>query len=235
MTNDELSNEFDVKVRSYTSQDSFGTEINPVNFDEYEKSVFLTEAQEQVVRELYAGVNGFESTEQVRRYLSNLIKSEVLEVEKYANGVSPMSRKVILPNEVMFITYESAIINNNTSCMTDKQVEVIPVTQDEYHRISQNPFRMPNTRKVLRLDLGVNSVELVSQYPITKYYVRYLERPEPIILADISDEVNNVFFTHNNKEIKTKTECKLNPDLHRMILDLAVQNALKSIGQGKSN
>lgn len=236
MTNEEFSNEFDVLVRSNTAQESFGTENNPVNFDEYEKSVFLTQAQEQVVRELYSGINGFESTEQVRRYLSNLIESAEVNTEPYTKGISLGSVKAVLPPELMFITYEAAkIYEVNNACITDKLVEVIPVTQDEYHRISQNPFRMPNTRKVLRLDIGVNMIELISTYNVTKYYVRYLKRPEPIILTDIGDGINGVHFSYNNKEISTKNECKLNPDIHRMILEVAVANALKSIGQGKSN
>lgn len=237
MTTEEFSNEFDVLVNSNAVPESFGTDLNPLNFDEYEKSLFLTQAQEQIVRELYSGISGFESTEQVRRYLADLINSTTVDVESYTKGVSPVSKKALLPPEVMFITYEAAYITDtNNACLNNKMVEVVPVTQDEYHRVSQNPFRMPNTRKVLRLDLGVNIVELVSAYPITKYYVRYLRRPKPIILADISDEVNGISFSYNNEVYKTKTECELNPDIHRMILDVAVANAIKSRSQGsKSN
>ena len=92
---------------------------------------------------------------------------------------------------------------------------------------------MPNTRKVLRLDLGVNSVELVSKYDIDRYYVRYLERPKPIVLADFSGENEDISF--NGSLYRTKTECELNPDIHRMILEVAVANAIKSRSQGKSN
>lgn len=233
MNCEEFSNEFDVLINSGSLPESFGMQISPYVFDEYEKSVFLTQAQEQVVRELYSGANGFESTEQIRRYLGSLIENYSTDVENY-KGVSPVSKAAFLPEDLMFITYESAVINGVGTCLQDKIIEVVPVTQDEYHRLSQNPFRMPNTRKALRLDLGVNRVELVSQYPIVIYNLRYLRRPRPIVLADI-DEDNNVCFTYGNEEIKTKTECELNPDIHRMILEVAVANALKSRSQGKSN
>lgn len=95
------------------------------------------------------------------------------------------------------------------------------MTQDEYHRIKGNPFRRPNSRKALRLDVDNTMVELISEEDIRSYLVRYLSRPEPIILLDLPDElsINNV---------KTQTECKLNPGIHRMILEVAVNAALRS-------
>ena len=64
-------------------------------------------------------------------------------------------------------------------------------------------------------------VELISDEDIRGYLVRYMSKPEPIILTDLPEElsINNV---------KTKTECKLNPGIHRMILDLAVNLAIRS-------
>lgn len=100
-------------------------------------------------------------------------------------------------------------------------MQVIPTTQDEYHRIKGNPFRGPNSRRVLRLDVNESMVELISKQDIRSYLVRYLSRPTPIILLDLPDglSINN---------IKTETECKLNPGIHRMILEVAVNLAIKS-------
>lgn len=229
MTLEEFSNEFDVLANSYANSDPSDVR----NFDEYEKSVFLSQAQESVVRELYASMPGFEDTEQVRRYLAPLVTSAEVGTVSYPMGVSPNSKRALLPDDLMFITYESARITGGTSCLTDVMVEVIPVSQDEFHRIRQNPFRQPNARKVLRLDLNVNEVELVSMYNVTKYYVRYLRRPQPIILVDLPDGLSisgGILTTYN-----TRTKCELNPDLHRMILDVAVANALKSRGVGNTS
>lgn len=71
MTTEEFSNEFDVLLNSYSS--------GGVEFNEYEKSIFLTKAQEDLLVELYNGKNpfreSFEETEEIRRYLSNLVKT----------------------------------------------------------------------------------------------------------------------------------------------------------------
>ena len=66
-------------------------------------------------------------------------------------------------------------------------------------------------------------VELISDEDIRSYLVRYMSRPEPIILIDLPDGLSI-----NGDENKYKTECKLNPGLHRTILEIAVNMAIKS-------
>lgn len=135
--------------------------------------------------------------------------------------MSDKSVFAVLPDDLWFITYESVTLNGDTPCVDGKEIQVIPTTQDEYHRIKGNPFRKPNSRKALRLDVDESMVELIAEEDIRSYLVRYLSRPEPIILVDLPDElsINNV---------KTKTECKLNPGIHRMILEVAVNLAIRS-------
>ena len=224
MTTEEFSNGFDVLINSYSSSEPFGFSQNPLGFDEYEKSVFLTKAQEEIAEGLYTGKilgDSFEDTEQLRRYLAHLVKTAILPCRVAPNGLSDKSVFAVLPDDVWFITYESVTLNGNSPCINGKEVQVIPTTQDEYHRIKGNPFRKPNSRKVLRLDVDESMVELISEEDIRSYLVRYLSRPEPIILVDLPDElsINNV---------KTKTECKLNPGIHRMILEVAVNLAIRS-------
>ena len=80
MTTEEFSNEFDTILQSYSVKNELGLQ-NPIAFDEYEKSVFLTKAQEQIIITLYNGKNSsnesLEKTEELRRYLSNIIKTEI--------------------------------------------------------------------------------------------------------------------------------------------------------------
>ena len=80
MTTEEFSNEFDIILQSYSVKNEFSQQ-NPIAFDEYEKSVFLTKAQEQIIITLYNGKNSsnesLEKTEELRRYLSNIIKTEI--------------------------------------------------------------------------------------------------------------------------------------------------------------
>lgn len=224
MTAEEFSNGFDVLINSYSSSEPVGFSQSPLSFDEYEKSVFLTKAQEEIAEGLYTGKalgDSFEDTEQLRRYLAHLVKTVILPCRVAPNGLSDKSVFAVLPDDVWFITYESVTLDSDSPCINGKEIQVVPVTQDEYHRIKGNPFRKPNSRKALRLDVDESMVELISEESIRNYLVRYLSRPEPIILLDLPDglSINNV---------KTKTECKLNPGIHRMILEVAVTLAIRS-------
>ena len=218
MTTEEFSNGFDVLINSYSGLG------DSLNFDEYEKSVFLTKAQEEIVEGLYTGKilgDSFEDTEQLRRYLAHLVKTVVLPCRPAPTRLSDKSVFAVLPDDLWFITYESVTLNGDTPCVDGKEIQVIPTTQDEYHRIKGNPFRKPNSRKALRLDVDKSMVELIAEEDIRSYLVRYLSRPEPIILVDLPDELSI-------NKVKTKTECKLNPGIHRMILEVAVNLAIRS-------
>lgn len=229
MTIEEFSNEFDTLLNSYATINQFGKVENPatIELDEYEKSVFLTKAQEETVIDLYSGKNplgdSFEKTEEVRRYLSDLIKTYTTTEKKVGyTGLSKTSIFFELPEDLWFITYESAgLEDSRLGCMNGEEISVIPVTQDDYFRIAKNPFRGANKRRALRLDIGNGIVEIVSEYNIGRYLVRYVARPEPIVLTDLPDNLSI-------NEVSTKTECKLNPVIHRAILEKAVQLALIS-------
>ena len=82
MTNEEFSNEFDTLVSSNSRITSFGIASDILSFDEYEKSIFLTEAQESIVVSLYDGTftgESFEKTEKLRRFLNELVKNYSIE------------------------------------------------------------------------------------------------------------------------------------------------------------
>lgn len=225
MTTEEFSNAFDTLLNSYNSNPIYGAEVkSDIVIDEYEKSLFLTKAQEEIVIELYTGKNvfneGFEKTEEIRRYLSELINTAVITEKQNNIGLSDKSVFFKLPSDVMFITNESVKLEDTNLKCNIENVAVIPVRQDDYHSIINNPFRGPNSKRVLRLDIKNNIVELLSKYNISQYIVRYLAKPTPIILTDLDD------ITIDNKN--TITECGLNPALHRSILERAVRLALIS-------
>jgi hypothetical protein len=71
MTNKEFSNEFDILYNSISSN------LAP-SLNEYEKSVLLTRAQEELIKELVTGNNqlgkAFDKDEEVRNYLHSLIR-----------------------------------------------------------------------------------------------------------------------------------------------------------------
>lgn len=226
MNTKEFSSEFDVLINAYSSNSNLN-----VNLDEYEKSVCLTLAQEEIVRGLYNGNlsnNSLEETEELRRGLEGLIKTDQpTKLEDNINqSLSKDSTLYKLKDDVWFITYESAELSKGAYCENNSLVQVIPMKQDEWHRSKNNPFKMPNRRKVIRLDYGNNIVELVSAYPIQNYKIRYISKPSPIILDNLED------LTIDGEHLKT--ECILDSSLHRLILEGAVQIAIKRASSSTS-
>ena len=232
MTLEEFSNGFDTLVNSYKRFKNFDKQemLDSIEFDEYEKSFYLTKAQEEVAINFYNGKNpygdSFESTEEMRRYLESLVKTKVYSTEEQLSGVGVSDNSVFykLPEDIAFITMEQIIYNDESlGCYNGSDATVYPVTQDEYSRIKNNPFRGPTKYKAIRLDAGDNIVELISKFEIGSYLVRYLSRPKPIILEDLPDDLTIEGETN-------KSECELNPILHDTILERAVQIALQAKG-----
>lgn len=225
MTTTEFSQTFDTLIAAYNDSNLKESDIM-LAFDEYEKSVFLTKAQDDIIISFYTGNNsyneGFENTEELRRYLSSLIYTDELEEvqDSTVKKVTNKSHIYKLNNDVWFITYEAIKVTSEDPCLNGLFVEVIPTTQDDIHRVLKNPFKGPSERRALRLDLADNSVEIISSLE-GKYIVRYLKEPEPIIV----DTLNESLDIRGKHEI---TECKLHKALHRVILDQAVKLAIQS-------
>lgn len=221
MTTQEFSNGFDTQIAAYNARIQFGEQASGLSFDEFEKSWFLTRAQEQLIIAYYNGSMSasFEETEELRRYLNNLIETAFpQQINVDAIPVSENSKFYKLPSNLLFITFESIQLETE-DCLNGSYINVIPVTQDDYFRISRNPFRQSNSRKALRLDISNDIVEIVSKFDGV-YSIRYIKRPKPIILAELED------ITIDD-EYKV-TECELNKALHHRILDNAVAMAIAS-------
>lgn len=225
MTLQEFSNEFDIGFQTLLSQQDSGIQ-NPLAFDEYEKSMFLTKAQENIVLELYSGRQtgiSFEKTEESRRYLSNLVKTETISgITKANNGITQnYSYLCTVPKDLWFITYESATLEDELLKCKINTASVIPTKQDYIYTILNNPFRGPSNIRVLRLDIENNQVELISKYKIKNYTIRYIAKPSPIILIDLPQDLS---IDGKYEE----SECQLHPALHRRILDEAIRLAVLS-------
>lgn len=228
MTTQEFSNQFDVLLNSYTSIGQFGKEdIVPFKLDEYEKSVFLTDAQEQIVLEVYSGRNldhkAFEQTEEYREYISSLVKTVILTqpIDGIESKIDDKSTFYQLPNDVLFITYESVTITDDSECLNQSTLVVKPITQDQYFYTIRNPFKRPSANKALRLDYSQSIKEIICKYPITAYFVKYLSKPSPIVLTNLGEDINI-------DGINVETPCMLNSALHRTILERAVKLALNA-------
>ena len=217
----EFSNSFDTLLQPYIAKESF-SEQNNLAFDEYEKSIFLTKAQEQIVLELYQEL---EQSEEVRKYLSNLIKTDnyvpIGEQDETLINSNFKSYKVEISNDILFMIYEQCTLSDENNCINNKIVSVVPTIHDDLDKVLKNPFKSPNSRKVIRLDFD-NKIELISKYNISNYKVRYLKKPNPIILVALEDNLSI-----NNGDTKVSNG-ETNPILHERIVQRAVQLAVQS-------
>lgn len=215
----ELSNLFDTLLQPSIVKDNFG-EQNTLAFDEYEKSIFLTKAQEQIVLELYQEL---EQSEENRKYLSNLIKTgnyvPIGEQNDTLINNTFKSYKVEIEDSVLFMIYEQCTLSDENNCINGRIVSVVPTIHDDLDKVLKNPFKSPNNRKVIRLDFD-NKIELISKYNISNYKVRYLKKPNPIILVKLDD------LNIDKKQEVSNGET--NPILHERIVQRAVQLAVQS-------
>lgn len=243
MTLDDFSTGFDTLLNSYATTASFGRAESPISIelDEFEKSQFLTYAQKDYALGIYTGKNtygeSFEQTEEIRRYLAPLVtEAELNPITNNTGNPIGMdgsnSYFFSLPDgtgakpAVWFITYESVTITDS-ECSSHTSLEVTPAKQDEYSKLKKNPFRGANNRRALRLDLNDDVIEIVSKYPVTKYYIRYLKKLKPIVLINLGTE-NSI------EGVNVATECELPDSVHRKILEIAVQKAIQSRGLNSS-
>lgn len=223
----EFSAEFDILYNNISSNIAPG-------LTEYEKSVFLTQAQEQLVIEIYSGQykgEPFENSEEVREYLKSLIQTETLENltevrSEFPDTYTHYTVKLDAQN-FWFVILESVIFSGEEPCTNGKRVIVQPITYDGYWSIMRNPFRGPNRNRVLRLNISGDTVELISDHDheIGKYTFSFLKKPSPIILEDIEGGTID--------GSSTATGCKLPKVLHRTILVRAVNLAKSAWGQSQ--
>ena len=152
MTVTEFSNEFDVLIDSYRRFKDFDNKENldSLDFNEYEKSIFLTRAQEDIVTSFYNGLNytqeSFENSEEIRRSLDALVKT-VKTSTFITNSNSTLSVNSVLTTlplnaDVWYIVYESVDLeDSNLKCNSIHGVSVIPTKHDSLQRILKNPFK----------------------------------------------------------------------------------------------
>ena len=218
MTVQEMSNQFDILYNAIATQSAPG-------IDSYEKSVYLTKAQLEIIKNYYDPASnrkqkGFEASEKRRVDLKELIKS-------YSNSsgfdnvnkIHNTSKFFNIPQETFIIINERVKITS-TDCENGKTIKVKPVTHDEFNTQIDNPFKTPNNKIAWRMDMSkINNqkvVEIISPYNVLgslEYIVRYIKYfPGEGLTIDGLSILQN---------------CELDEELHVEILDRAVQLALR--------
>lgn len=158
MTLEEFSTEFDVLYNSITSNAAPG-------FNDYEKSVLLTLAQEELIKSYFVANNnttgvGLDGS-QKRHYdfstlikiksLKNIIYDTITARDKVSIPFLKKERNAIflIPNDVFLILNEHLIAKDNNYI-------VFPISYDTYNLLMSKPFPYPNKRQAWRLDSSID-------------------------------------------------------------------------------
>lgn len=216
MNNTEFSNQFDVLYNNVMSNAAPG-------LNEYEKSVFLTKAQNEIIKNYFNPKGnkyqeGFDDSMKRQIDFSNLIETKRLNTTVEGITYDKRGKLYDLSSEkIMFIIQESIDTNNGT-------FQVIPIKYNEYMQLMSKPFKEPLKWQAWRIIIDSNDrVELIahSQDIIESYNIKYVRIPVPIVLVNLSEEYDGV--TING--VSEISECELDSTVHDEILQRAVELA----------
>lgn len=128
------------------------------------------------------------------------------------------TKSITLPPKLMYAINEMVEVNRNNK---KTLLQVVPVKFDEYSRLMCKPYKRPLKYQAWRLTNNdvVNKADIVvgPSDTLIKYTIRYVRRPNPIIVSNLDG------LTIEGKD--TATECELDPILHEEILQRAVELA----------
>lgn len=225
MTTQEFSNEFDVLYNNIMSNQAPG-------LDEYEKSVFLTKAQSEILKNYFNPKGnkygqGFDESAKRQIDFSTLITvakpPQQTSIEGYVK-FDDRSKLYKMPKDILFMLNETGI---STVDEVKRLISIIPINYEEYARLMSKPWKQPLKNQGWRLFQSTGGVDYISEVVIkynstlTDYKIRYVRRPKPIILANLADEYSNISI----EGLDNITECELDPILHPEILQRAVELA----------
>lgn len=220
MSVEEMDNMFDVLYNNITSNQAPG-------LNAYEKSVFLTKGQDEILKNYFnpkskgnTTQDGFDGNakRQVDFSMLTSVETKSSGFENPLFDTRENTRSVGLPSKLMFAINEVVEVTRNNKSVI---LQVIPIKFDEYSRLMCKPYKRPLKYQAWRLTNNntSNKADIVigPSDILTKYTIRYVRRPNPIIVSDLDG------LTIENKS--TATECELDPILHEEILQRAVELA----------
>lgn len=149
MTNSEFSNEFDILYNNIMSNQAPG-------LDEYEKSVFLTKAQKEILKAYFSPrenkvQEGFDGSQKRQYDFSTLIRTASLyNVNTYKERITELDKTD--KRSLVFVFPKDYFLSINEIISDNKQIySVIPLAYDEYQRVMLKPYALPTKRAAWRL------------------------------------------------------------------------------------
>ena len=224
MTIPEFSNEFDVLYNNIMSNQAPG-------LDEYEKSVFLTKAQSEIIKNYFNPKGnkyqeGFDGSQKRQVDFSKLMKTYA------SSGTAPAptsffgnvtgAYKITWPDDVFVVVNEVVDVTKKDD-NRKYRLQVIPIKYDEYLRVSSKPYKQPLKNQAWRIINGEDDINLIvghlNSVSDDGYHIRYVKHPKPIILENLDGTDLSI-----NKETKAMG-CELDSEIHPEILQRAVELA----------
>ena len=215
-----MDNMFDVLYNNITSNQAPG-------LNAYEKSVFLTKGQDEILKNYFnpkskgnTTQDGFDGSakRQVDFSMLTSVETKSSGFENPLFDTRENTKSVDLPSKLMFAINEVVEVTRDTKKVI---LQVIPIKFDEYSRLMCKPYKRPLKYQAWRLTNNntSNKADIVigPSDTLTKYTIRYVRRPNPIIVSDLDG------LTIEGKS--TASKCELDPILHEEILQRAVELA----------
>lgn len=244
MTAEEFSNEFDVLYNNIASNQAPG-------LDEYEKSLFLTRAQNMIAKNYFNPANnteleGFDQTPKRQIDFSTLMTSA--ELSPILDGNDDPIPGVFDPRAIVFEFPSTPLMVINEFGMTSsgKVVVGLPAPYQTYAALLSKPYQYPPKSQAWRLlqtdmvdlndpktpsdlsdDTRRRQFEVLTDNNISlvTYKVRYIRLPKPIILGKLSEDNDADGLTIEGYRNTLTPCCELDEELHWEILLKAVELA----------
>lgn len=206
MTTQELSNQFDILYNNASN--------SAPGLDEYEKSVILTKAEKDLVRDYFNSRTvktgeGFDDSQKRQYDFSTLLRTVKLELkslllinfdgyQKDFNIFDNRSLIYVAPPDFFLSINESIIDNNN------RRYSVLPISYSEYNRLMLKPYGYPLKRQAWRIIS--DSSPTLGEYSCT--YVELQSDTSKFLIVIRSKSSKDLFFHIRRDSLSTGNTLK---------------------------
>jgi hypothetical protein len=206
MTTQELSNQFDILYNNASN--------SAPGLDEYEKSVILTKAEKDLVRDYFNSRTvktgeGFDDSQKRQYDFSTLLRTVKLELksplimefngyQKDFNIFDNRSLIYVAPHDFFLSINESIVDNNN------RRYSVLPISYSEYNRLMLKPYGYPLKRQAWRIIS--DSSPTLGEYSCT--YVELQSGTSKFLTVIRSKSSKDLFFHIRRDSLSTGNTSK---------------------------
>lgn len=218
MTKNEFLNQFNVLYNNTTSNQA-------PNLNEYEISVFLTKGEYEVLKNYFNPKSnklgeGFDDSPKRHVDFSSLTKEITL------------TSNFVLPTDLLFPLEETVTEKDSKGKYTGTLI-VVPLSYHEYQRLKSKPYGYPLKRQAWRILNNGQQFQLIVHpgMSVNSYKLRYIKKPNPIILYNAEEYIDNNELLTIDGYPKVGTgsyvypEINIPEELHQEVLQRAVELA----------